>query len=172
MDRIRAQHPVPVEAIESITLDMNWLETTYPSPAFPNPARRAPGPGSTQFYAAHTCVHGSYPPLSSRIDPGQGPSGEDQAVASIMERIEIVGHRNRPAFAPRITIRLRDGTQHDDQFNGDELKWDLATEVRRISALFAELPWPEDHLQSIVQAVSSLEDQPRVDPLIQLCVRR
>jgi 2-methylcitrate dehydratase PrpD len=172
MTRIRAQHPDPVEEIESITLDMNWLETTYPSPAFPNPDRRAPGIGSTHFYTAHTCVHGSYPPLSARIDPGRGPTGEDRAVASLMERIEVVGHKDRPAFAPCITIHLRDGTQYDDQFNGDELKWDLATETRRIGALFPELPWPEDQLQSIVQAVSGLEDQSRVDPLIQLCVRR
>jgi 2-methylcitrate dehydratase PrpD len=172
MTQIRARHLDLVEEIESITLDMNWLETTYPSPAFPNPARRAPGRGSTHFYAAYTCVHGSYPPLSTRIDPGQGPSGEDQAVAGLMQRIEVVGHKDRPAFAPRITVRLRDGTQYDDQFNGDELKWDLATEIRRISALFSELPWPEDQLQSIVQAVSGLEDQSRVDPLIQLCVRR
>ena len=171
MARLRAQHPVPVEEIETITVDMNWLETTYPSPAFPNPARRAPGLGSTQFYTAYTCVHGSYPPLSARIDPGQGPSGEDPAVAGLMERIEIVGHKDRPAFAPRITIRMRGGTTYQGEYRGDELEWDLATEVRRISALFQDMAWPRERLEAMVQTVSGLEELSRVDPLIQLCVR-
>ncbi len=130
-----------------------------------------PGVGSTHCYAAYTCVHGSYPPLSSRIDPGEQPSEEEESVAGLMQRVEVAGHKDRPAFAPRITVRMRDGTRYENEFNGDKLKWDLATETRRISALFADLPFPKDQLDSVVQVVAGLEGESGVNRLIQLCIR-
>jgi 2-methylcitrate dehydratase PrpD len=172
MAQLRADHAMPAPDIERITVDMNWLETLYPSPAFPNPARGAPGIGSTHYFAAYTCVHGSYPSLKGRIEPGEPSSGQDPVVMDLLRRVEVVGHRDRPAFAPRITVRMRDGATYQDEFRGDELEWDLATEIRRISALFDDLPWPRDQLDGIVQRVSRLEEEARVDPLIQLCVQR
>ena len=170
MCQLRARHPTPLEDIESITVDMNWLETLYPSPAFPNPQRGAPGVGSTHYFTAYTCVHGSYPPLGDRIDPGDPSSPADPQVSDLMRRVQVVGHKDRAPFAPRITIKLRDGRHFQDEFRGDELEWDFATETRRISALFSEIPWPAERLEAIVQTVSLLESQPRVDPLIQACV--
>ena len=149
---------------------MNWLETLYPSPAFPNPQRGAPGVGSTHYFAAYTCVHGSYPPLRDRIDPGDPTSPEDQQVAKLMQRVKVVGEKDRASFAPRISVVMRDGTQHGGEFGGDELKWDMATETKRIRELFGGLNWPIDRLESIVEGVASLEAQPSVHPLIQSCV--
>ena len=156
--------------IEGITIDMNWLETLYPSPAFPNPQRGAPGVGSTHYFAAYTCAHGNYPPLRERIDPGDASSSGDEEVSALMQRIQLVGHKDRASFAPRITIAMRDGTRHEGEFQGDELKWDLATETRRIRELFAHIDWPTERLETIVQAVTEIETQSRIDPLIQLCV--
>ena len=175
MARLKSRHAMAPEEVESITVEMNWLETLYPSPAFPNPQRGAPGVGSTHYFAAYTCVHGGYPPLKSRVDPGeetaQHPASEDRLVLDLIERVQVVGHKDRSSFAPRITVRMRNGTSYEDEFKGDELKWDLAEETRRISELFAGISWPADRLQSIVKSVASLEDQARVDPLIRLCVR-
>jgi hypothetical protein len=151
---------------------MNWLEALYPSPAFPNPVRGAPGVGSTPYFAAYTCVHGSYSPLKGRIEAGEPASGQDPVVMDLLRRVEVVGHRDRPAFAPRITVRARDGTTYPDEFRGDELGWNLAAEIRRISSLFDDLPWPRDQLEGIVQRVSRLEEEARVDSLIRLCVRQ
>lgn len=170
MAQLSASHPVAPERIESITVDMNWLETLYPSPAFPSPQRSSPGVGSTQYFAAYTCVNGSYPPLKSRVDPGGGSIGEEQQVMDLMERVLVIGHKDRPSFAPRITILMQDGTRYAGEFQGSELKWDLATETRRISALFDEIAWPRDQLESIVQKVASLEGQTSVYPLIKHCV--
>ena len=172
MARLHAGNPMPPDQVESITVEMNWLETLYPSPAFPSPQRGRPGVGSTQYFAAYTCVHGSYPPLKARVDPGDESPGEDEQVIDLMERVSVVGHKDRPSFAPRITIVLKDGTQIVDEFHGGELKWDLATETRRISALFDDMDWPRERLDNIVQTVTGLECQARIDPLIQLCVRQ
>jgi hypothetical protein len=90
---------------------------------------------------------------------------------ALLRRVEVVGHKDRPPFAPRITVRMRDGTTYQDQLRGDELEWDLATETRRISALFDDMPWPKEKLEGIVQTVSRLEEESRIGPLIRLCVR-
>lgn len=170
MARLHASHPMPPERVESITIDMNWLETLYPSPAFPSPQRGGPGVGSTHYFAAYTCVHGGYPPLKARVDPGGESVGEEKLVMDLMERVHVIGHKDQPSFAPRITVLMQDGTQYVDEFHGAELKWDLATETRRISALFDDIAWPRERLDSIVQTVSAMEDQTSVYPLIKLCL--
>ena len=172
MARLHASHSMPPHRVESITVDMNWLETLYPSPAFPSPQRSRPGVGSTHYFAAYTCVHGGYPPLKARLDPGGGPGGEEQQVMDLMQRVQVLGHRDRTSFSPRITVLMQDGARYVDEFYGSELKWDLATETRRISALFDEIAWPRGQLDSIAQTVAGLEDQASVEPLIKHCVGR
>jgi 2-methylcitrate dehydratase PrpD len=107
MTDIRSAHALTVDEIEQITVDLNWLETTYPSPAFPNLTRTSPGVGSTHYFTAYTCVNGSYPPLRQRIEAGEPSPGDDSAVMDLMQRTEVIGHKDRPAFAPRITVRMK-----------------------------------------------------------------
>ncbi|MCH7606222.1 MAG: MmgE/PrpD family protein, partial [Chloroflexi bacterium] len=171
MTQIRSRHDLLAPDVSSITVDMNWLETLYPSPAFPSQQRGTPGFGSTHFFAAYTFVHGAYPPLKARINPGEVSSGEQKAVMDLLQRVDVVGHKDRPAFAPRITIRMHDGTTYQGEYTGNELEWDLATETNRISAIFDDMNWPRQQLEAIVDTVSRLDEQPRVDELIQLCVR-
>jgi hypothetical protein len=179
MTQIRSRHFLVPEDIERITVDMNWLETLYPSPAFPNLERGKPGVGSTHYFTAYTCVHGNYPPLSPRLDPGLDPgvdsggatSGEDAVVMDLLARVEIVGHQDRPAFAPRITVYMRGGTVYQGEYQGNELEWDLATEIQRMTALFDDIPWPRQKLNDIVAEVSGLENAASVNRLIDLCVR-
>ena len=170
MTRLCANHEISPDRVESITVDMNWLETLYPSPAFPRPQPAEPAVGSTHYFAAYTCVHGSYPPLAARLYPDSDAGAEDQRVMELIQRVQVVGHKDRQAFSPRITVIMQDGARYVDEFNGDELKWDMATETRRISALFDDIPWPRQRLDAIVQAVSSLEEHDSVDPLIKQCI--
>ena len=171
MTQIRTRHELSPSDVDRITIDMNWLETLYPSPEFPNTQRSAPGVGSTHYFAAYTFVHGFYPPLKSRIDPDAVGDGEDQTVMDLLTRVDVVGHKDRPAFAPHISIRMRDGTTYEGAYNGNELEWGLETEISRIGALFPDMNWPTEKLEALVQTVSTLEDLPRIDPMIQLCVR-
>jgi 2-methylcitrate dehydratase PrpD len=171
MTDIRSAHALTVDEIEQITVDLNWLETTYPSPAFPNLTRTSPGVGSTHYFTAYTCVNGSYPPLRQRIEAGEPSPGDDSAVMDLMQRTEVIGHKDRPAFAPRITVRMKGGTTYQGEYHGQELEWDLATETGRIRALFAYMRWPGDKLDGIVRTVASFEYEATVDGLVSLCVR-
>ena len=168
--RVRAKHDIPPEDVASISMEMNWLETTYPSPAFPNQDRSMPGVGSTHYFIAYTWVHGSYPPLRRRLDPGVGETESDRAVTDLQERVQVTGHRDRANFAPRITVRTRSGEEFHDELTGEELKWDLATETQHISALFDDLPWPRAKLDSLVAIVADLDREPSIARLIGACV--
>ena len=171
--RVRADHDIPPEEVASITMEMNWLETTYPSPAFPNQDRSMPGVGSTHYFVAYTWVHGSYPPLRQRVDPGLGEVdgvGADQAVTDLQQRVEVTGQKDRANFAPRITVRTRSGEEFHDELTGNELKWDLATEAEHISALFGDLPWPRAQLDSLVSTVANLDRELSIAGLVGTCV--
>ena len=170
MTQMCASHEITPGQVKSITVDMNWLETLYPSPAFPRPQPAEPTVGSTHYFAAYTCVHASYPPLAPRLYPESVAKGEDRRVLDLMQRVKVVGHKNRQAFSPRITVVMQDGARYVDEFNGEELKWDLATETRRISDLFDDIPWPRQSLDAIVHTIASLEEHDSVDPLIQQCI--
>lgn len=173
MTEMRATHNLPIDEIEKITVDMNWLETTYPSPAFPNPERsaNAPAVGSTHYFTAYTCVHGNYHPLRQRIDPGDGSNDDDAAVMGLMKKVEVIGHQDRQAFAPRITVSLEGGTEYMGEYRGNELEWNLATELRRVRPLFDDMPWPKEKLESVAQMVTGLEIEQRMDHLIAQCVK-
>lgn len=168
--RSRVNSNIAPQDVESITMEMNWLETSYPSPAFPNQDRSMPGVGSTHYFIAYTWVHGSYPPLRQRVDPGLGESDADQTVADLQQRVTVIGQKDRTNFAPRITIRTWSGNEFQDELTGNELKWDLATETSIISALFDDLPWPRAQLNSLVSIVTELGQEPSIAGLIGACV--
>ena len=168
--RMRAAHSISPGEVDSITVEMNWLETTYPSPAFPNTDRGMPGVGSTHYFTAYTWVHGSYPPLRQRLDPGIDSADFDHQVMELQDRVEVIGQRTRGSFAPRITVRTRSGDEYVDEFTGDELKWDFTTTVARIGELFPQMDWPSSKLDGLVSAVSEIDSAPDVSGLIACCV--
>ena len=168
--RMRAAHDIPAEDVDHIAVEMNWLETTYPSPAFPNTDRRMPGVGSTHYFTAYTWTHGSYPPLRQRLDPGIDSGDFDRQVMALQERVEVVGQRTRGSFAPRITVLTRSGEQFTDEFNGDELRWDLETETVRLRELFPQMDWPIEKLEALVSGVSGIESSTGIGELIGCCV--
>ena len=171
MTQMRSRHELSPSDVAQITVDMNWLETLYPSPEFPNTERNAASVGSTHYFAAYTFVHGFYPPLKARIIPDIEGGGEEQQVLDLLQKVDVVGHKDRPAFAPHISIRMLDGTTYEGEYTGTELEWGLETEIFRLEALFQEMNWPREKLDALVQTVSALDEQPSVDPMIQLCVR-
>ncbi len=168
--RMRAAHDIAPEDVEHITVEMNWLETTYPSPAFPNTDRRMPGVGSTHYFTAYTWTHGSYPPLRQRLDPGIDSADFDRQVMELQERVEVTGQRTRGSFAPRITVRTRSGDEVSDEFRGDELMWDFATERARLGELFPQMDWPTRKLDGLVAAVSAIDNASNVSEMVACCV--
>ena len=60
--KLCAENDIRYEDVERVEAVVNWLETQYPSPAFPSRREDAvPGPGSTPYYTAYGVVQRGFP---------------------------------------------------------------------------------------------------------------
>ena len=167
-----AQHGLTPEAIDHVTLEMNYLETLYPSPRFPRPHVLDGIPfGRTTYMLAYTVVNGDYPVLE---DYDFNRLGEDKdaamkaRVAALQKKVEVIGEVGRACFAPRITFRLKDGRHVTGEYNGRELMWDFAKDAAQLRRFLPALPIAAAQYERLVAAIGSLEAAPTVDDLVRL----
>jgi 2-methylcitrate dehydratase PrpD len=166
-----AEHDIRYEDVDRVEAVVNWLETQYPSPAFPS--RREDletTPGSTSYYSAYGVVERGFPVLKARVDP----SGADDppAVLDLMKRVTIVPSHRMTLFGPRITVYTKDGKSYTRQATGREFMWDFGEEVRRIRGVASGLPIPEAQFEDLITTCRELERQERADRLVELTLER
>ena len=161
---------IDAKEVAGIQIYLNWLETSYPTPQFTEAQPgKPPRAGGTNYVAAYTCVHGDYPAMGVR--PNQ-TSTDDAEVRDLMGRVEVLGVWDRVPFAPRIVLHLRNGLSVQGEYKGNEMEWDLETELRNLRPVFNAIDWPKEELEGIVEAVSDLENLPDLSSLIAHCVPR
>jgi 2-methylcitrate dehydratase PrpD len=161
------EHNIRYGDVDRVEAVVNWLETQYPSPAFPTrreDATSLPKVGSTRYYAAYGVVKRGFPMLAGTPDPPE--------VLELMKRVTIIPSHQMPLFAPRITIFTKDGKSYSKQATGREFIWDFDEEVRRIRPIIPGLPIPAAQYEEIIAACRNLEKHDRVDKLIQLTLKR
>jgi MmgE/PrpD N-terminal domain len=153
-------HPEDVEQVEAV---VNWLETQYPSPAFPSADRMGgPAVGSTHYYSAYGVVERGFPVLKTEGDP--------PLVLDLMHRVKLIPSHAQPLFAPSVTIRLKDGRAVTRHGTGREFIWDFDEEVRRIHGVVDGIPISSAQFDELVGACRGLDVLPRADRLIQLTI--
>jgi 2-methylcitrate dehydratase PrpD len=163
-----AEHNLTYADVERVEAVVNWLETQYPSPAFPS--RRedaAPKPGSTPYYTAYGVVKRGFPVLrGQRIDP----TGADDPpeVLELMQRVQLIPSHQMTLFGPRITIFTKDGKSYTKQSTGREFMWDFNEEARRIRDVIPGLPIPATQFDTFIATCRDLDRHDRADTLIQL----
>ena len=158
-----------VERVEAV---VNWIETQYPSPAFP--IRREDlnkTPGSTAYYAAYGVVTRGFPVLRTF---GFDQSGEkDPAeVLDLMKRVTIVPSHDMTLFGPRITVFTKNGKSYTKQSTGREFVWDFEEEARRIRGVDPVLPIPVPQFETIISTCRDLDKADRADKLVQLTLKK
>jgi 2-methylcitrate dehydratase PrpD len=166
-----AEHNIRYEDVERVEAVVNWLETQYPSPAFPS--RRedaAPRPGSTPYYTAYGVVKRGFPVLRGQ---GVGSAGADDPpeVLDLMQRVTIIPSHHMTLFGPRLTIYTKDGKSYTKQSTGREFMWDFHEEARRIRDVIPGLPIPAAQFEAIIETCRDLDRQDRADRLIQLTLQ-
>jgi len=165
------EHNIRYEDVERVEAVVNWLETQYPSPAFPS--RRedaAPRPGSTPYYTAYGVVKRGFPVLRGQ---GVGAAGADDPpeVLDLMQRVTIIPSHQMTLFGPRLTIYTKDGKSYTKQSTGREFMWDFHEEARRIRDVIPGLPIPAAQFEAIIETCRDLDRQDRADRLIQLTLQ-
>src|SRR5437867_6764762 len=169
-----ARHKIIADEIERVTLEMNYLETLYPSPRFPRPpAADGSGFGRTAYMLAYTLIAGDYPVLERNVedprDAGASSGAELAArVAALQRRVEIIGAVGRECFAPRLTIALRDGRRLTSQYDGHELLGDFRRDAEVLRRFVPGLPIAPDQYDRLVAAVAGLDKAASVDEVVAL----
>jgi 2-methylcitrate dehydratase PrpD len=168
--RLCEEHDIRWEDVDRVEAVVNWLETQYPSPAFPSRREdREAGPGSTAYFTAYGVVKRGFPVLR-RAEPSGG--GDPPEVLELMKRVTIIPSHTMTLFGPRITIHTRDGRSHTRQATGREFMWDFAEETRRIRDVVPGLPIPAPQFEAIIAACRDLDRQARADALVQLTLQK
>ena len=156
--------------IDRIEAVVNWMETQYPSPAYPS--RREDGEakqGNTAYFTAYGAVKRGYPATRGRkLEAADDPA----EVLELMKRVTIIPSHKMTLFGPRITIFTKDGKCYTKQSTGREFIWDYTEEVRRLQEVAPALPIPAAQFESIVAACRELEKRERADELVKLTVKQ
>ena len=165
------EHNITYKDVDRIEAVVNWLETQYPSPAFPS--RREDletKAGSTAYYTAYGVVKRGYPLLKAQVDPAG--AGEPPEVLDLMKRVKLIPSHAMTLFGPRITIFTKDGKSYTKQATGREFIWDFDTEAHRIREVVPGLPIPAAQFEEIIAFCRDLEGQDRADRLIALTMKK
>jgi 2-methylcitrate dehydratase PrpD len=166
------EHDIRYEDVERVEAVVNWLETQYPSPAFPN--RREDlfmKPGSTAYHTAYGVVKRGFP--VSRIWGSDPATADDPPeVLELMKRVTLIPSHTMTLFGPRITIYMKDGRAYSKQGTGREFIWDFEEEARRIRGVTSTLPIPAAQFEEIISTCRDLEREARADSLIALTLKR
>jgi 2-methylcitrate dehydratase PrpD len=163
------EHGIRPQDVERVEAVVNWLETQYPSPAFPS--RREDGaarPGSTAYFTAYGIVKRGYPVLRGQaIDPAEDPP----EVLELMKKVTIVPSHEMTLFGPRFTIHTRDGKSYTRQSTGREFIWNFEEEARRLQGIIPGLPIPGSQFETLVATCRGLDREERAGKLAQLTLK-
>jgi 2-methylcitrate dehydratase PrpD len=165
------ERDIRYEDVDRIEAVVNWLETQYPSPAFPSRREDAEArPGSTPYFTAYGVVKRGFPVLRGQpVDPAG--ADDPPEVLELMKRVTIIPSHRMTLFGPRITIYTRDGRSHTKQSTGREFMWDFAEESRRIRDVLPGLPIPPEQFEDIIATCRELDRRDRADRLIRLTLK-
>ena len=155
-----AEHDIKARDIGRIEALVNWLETEYPSPAFPSRGiENPPQIGSTQYFTAWGAARRGYPLLrGDRPGPGETDPPE---VLELMHRVILVPTVRRTLFGPRITVFLKDGRSFSKEGTGREFIWDFEEEARRIRPITPGLAISEVQFAELIDTCRHLDRHDR-----------
>jgi len=171
MVEMKQQHRLNPDDIAEVAVAMNWIETLYPSPAFPRfPDWNQPRVGGTHYFAAHAAVNGGYPVVGGRTF---GPTGKrlekDQTVLGFMNnRVKLVQEKGRAMFSPGIVVKMNDGTTYRGEYPYSRMEWSYDQLVERLQACLPGYPLGRPGFDALVQTVRRADDLISVDRIIQM----
>lgn len=165
--QLRQRHGFAPGDVRSVTVELNYLETLYPSPAFPRfPDVSAPRKGSTPYYVAQVLLNGDHPVVGQ---PALGTASV-QEVVDYSERITLVGVHDQPLFSPRIRVETVDGEVYAGSLAYAEMMWSFDELADRLRAGAAGLPGGTATLDAVVDLLRTVEKLDSVQPVFDLPV--
>jgi 2-methylcitrate dehydratase PrpD len=163
------EHDIKADDVDHVEAVVNWLETQYPSPAFPSRVLDVePRVDAQHYYVAYGIVQRGFPILKDRAR-GLGELDPPE-VLELMQRVKVIPSHRQTLFGPLITIHLKDGRAFTKAGTGSEFIWDFTEETRRIRGVVPGVPIPVEQFEELIAACEHLEDIERAERLIGLTV--
>ena len=158
--RLCEEHDIAAADIDRIEAVVNWLETEYPSPAFPSRGIESPPQvGSTQYFTAWGAAERGYPLLRGG-QPGPGET-DPPAVLELMHQVTLIPTVRRTLFGPRITVFTKDGRSFTKDGTGREFIWDFEEQARRIRPISTGLAISQTQFAELIDTCRRLDRQDR-----------
>jgi hypothetical protein len=167
------EHDIRHENVERVEAVVNWLETQYPSPAFPIRREDAPPKaGMTPYYTAYAVVNRGFPILQSWVGGPPSVSDAPPEVLDLMKRVTLIPSHTMTLFGPRITIFTKDGKSYTRQGSGREFIWDFEEEAGRIREISPGIPIPAAQYDELISTCRGLDREARAAKLIELTLAK
>ncbi|WP_067670932.1 MmgE/PrpD family protein [Nocardia miyunensis] len=166
---MKQKYELSATDVRSVTIRLNYLETLYPSPAFPKIANvSAPRIGSTPYYVAHVLLSGDYPIV------GQSRAGiaSDTTILDYLTRFTLIGVHGQPMFSPTIEVETLDGHMYTDSLDYADMLWTFDVLAERLRGGADGLPGGEETLDEVVDLVRRAEKLDSVEPVFALARSR
>src|SRR5690349_2357860 len=165
------ENNIGVEDVDRVEAVVNWLETQYPSPAFPGRREDVPAtPGTTGYFTAFGVVKRGFP-VERGVRADSAGADTPREVLELMKRVTIIPSHTMTLFGPRITVFTKDGKSYTKQGTGREFVWDFEEEARRIRGVIPVIPIPAAQFETIITTCRDLEKAERADKLVQLTLK-
>jgi hypothetical protein len=163
------EHDIKPEEADRVEAVVNWLETQYPSPAFPSRILDVnPRPDSQHYFVAYGIVERGYSLLKDRARNLGEPDRAE--VLELMQRVKIIPSHRHTLFGPTVTIYLKDGRAFTKEGTGREFIWDFEGLKQRIAGVRPVLPIPGEQYDELTAACAAIEDLEQASRLIELTV--
>jgi hypothetical protein len=164
------EHDIRCEDVDRVEAVVNWMETQYPSPAFPSRREDVPAkPGNTGYFTAWGVAKRGYSVARGQaINPAEDPP----EVLDLMKRVTIIPAHGMPLFGPRITVYTKSGRSYTKQGNGREFIFGYDELARRLQDIAPGLPIPAAQFETMVATCRELEKQDRAEALVKLTLKR
>jgi 2-methylcitrate dehydratase PrpD len=168
MAEMKSQHGIDADKIAQIAVSMNWIETLYPSPAFPRFADwNEPRIGGTHYYVAYAAVHGGFPVVGAPPPASTDePANRDSRVVEFMRRVTLAQERDRAMFSPAIRVTTTDGNVYDGEYPYARMEWNLDQLVERMQGCLQGYSLGKIGHDRLVAAVQNLADSSTAEPLL------
>jgi 2-methylcitrate dehydratase PrpD len=175
MTEMKAAHGLHADDIADVAVAMNWIETLYPSPAFPRfPDFQEPRIGETKYYVAHAAVNGGYPVVGGRTFGPTGPDlvNDERVLAFMKERVRLVPQKDRAMFSPEITVTMKNGTSHVKDYPYQRMEWNFDQLAARLDACFPQPGLARMKFEGLVELARNLDRLDSLDAIFALLSRQ
>lgn len=164
------ENNIRYQDIDRIEAVVNWMETQYPSPAYPSRREDVVAEqGNTGYFTAWGAVKHRYPLLRGRkLETKDDPP----EVLELMKRVTIIPSHKMTLFGPRITVFTKDGKSYTKQSTGREFIMDYAALAKRLREVTPGLPIPAAQYESMISTCGDLDKQDRADALVKLTLSK